>query len=162
MLLNLNKNGIQMKRVYHLSDDLKIDTEQVALTQALTLDSSRPLMGLKGTHGLFASPEWWANIDQKKMPLSFISGVIQRTYIAGQDNGDEPNGMILQQDDGSTQDVGIYVNTPTDIPLFKPGSLVEVVYVLDELKRQPGADGNINYSKIALEMTVSLKPIGLS
>lgn len=158
MLLDLKKDGLPMKRVYLLSEEIKKDSRQVASAQALTLDSSKPLLGLKGTHGLFASPEWWSNIEQHKMPLSFVSGIILRSYVAGQDEDNDANGVILLLDDGSTRDVGIYANETVDISLFKSDHRVELVYVLDELKKQPGIGGEINYSKIALEMTVSLKP----
>ncbi|EMI40263.1 hypothetical protein RRSWK_07223 [Rhodopirellula sp. SWK7] len=39
-----------------------------------------------------------------------------------------------------------------------PGHLVHVVYALDELKRQPAADGGVNYSRVALEMAISEQP----
>lgn len=159
MLLHLDEVGVPMKRVYRLSEELKSDPEQIALAQALTLNSSKPMLGLKGTHGLFGAPEWWANIDQRKMPLMFVSGIIRRVYVAGQDGGDENNGLDLLLEDGSVRDVGIYVNDKADISLFRVGCRVEIVYALDELKKQPALDGGINYSKIALEMAVSLKPI---
>lgn len=148
-----------MKRVYRLSDELENDPKQIALAQALTLNSSKPLLGLKGTHGLFGGPEWWASIEQRKMPLLFVSGIIRRVYVAGQDGGDENNGIDLLLEDGSVRDVGIYVNDKADIPLFRVGCRAELVYVLDELKKQPAPDGGINYSKIALEMAVSLETV---
>jgi hypothetical protein len=159
MLLHLDKAGEPMKRVYQLSEELKNDPEQIALAQALTLNLSKPMLGLKGTHGLFGSPEWWASIEQRKMPLLFVSGIIRRVYVAGQDSGDENNGIDLLLEDGSVRDVGIYVNDKADIPLFRVGCRVELVYALDELKKQPALDGGINYSKIELEMAVSLEPV---
>lgn len=159
MLLNLDDAPVPMKRVYLLSEGLKHDRQRVKLAQELTLDSSRPLMGLKGTRGLFASDEWWANIQEGKIPLSFISGVIKRAYIAGQDEGGVNNTVDLILDDGSVTPVGIYTNNINDVSLFSPGCMVHVVYALDELKRQPGRDGGVNYSKVALEMAVSDKAI---
>ncbi|SFV18127.1 hypothetical protein [Pseudoduganella namucuonensis] len=161
MLLHQDKANVPMKQVYQLSEELRNDPEQIALTQALTLNSSKPFLGLKGTQGLFGSPEWWSSIEQRKMPLLFISGVIRRVYIAGQDGGDESNGIELLLENGSVRDVGIYVNDKADIALFRVGCRVELVYALDELKKQPAQDGGVNYSKIALEMAVSLQPVGL-
>lgn len=63
-----------MKIVYHLSVELKTNLERISLTQALTLDTSRPSMGLKGNLGLFGSGEWWNNIKNGTMPLLRISG----------------------------------------------------------------------------------------
>jgi hypothetical protein len=158
MILSLDKAGASMKRVYLLLDELKDDPEQIALAQALTLNLARPMMGLKGTHGLFGSSEWWASIEQRKMPLLYVSGIIRRAYIAGQDDDDENNTVSLLMEDGAEDDVGIYVNDKVNACLFKVGHRVELVYVLDELKMQPAPGGGINYSKIALEMTVSSEP----
>ena len=154
MLLQLDKAKVPMRWVYQLSEELKNDTEQIALTQALTLNTSKPMLGLKGKHGLFGSPEWWASIEQRKMPLLFVSGIIRRAYVAGQDGGNENNGIELLLEDGSVRDVGIYVNNKADIPLFRVGCQVELVYALDEMKEQPAQDGSVNYVKVALEMAV--------
>lgn len=160
-MLDLDKTGVSMKNVYRLSDELKNDPERMVLTQDLTLNASKPLLGLKGTHGLFGAPEWWASIEEHKMPLMFVFGIVRRVYIAGQDEG-EVNTVDLLLEDGSVRDVGIYVNDEADIPLFQVGCYVELVYALDELKKQPAPDGGINYSKIALEMAVSLEPVVVS
>lgn len=149
-----------MKCVYLLSTDLKADPEQVVLAQALTLNVSKPRMGLKGTLGLFGSSEWWANINQRKMPLLVVQGTILRTYYAGMDESDqEINSFKLRLDDGSVCDESIYANDKADRALFQVGHRVEVVYALDELKRQPAEDGGVNYSNIVLEMSVSLEPV---
>lgn len=158
-LLNLEKHGVPMKRVYFLSEELQKNPEQIALTQALTLNPAKPQMGLKGVHGLFGSEAWWKNINQKTMPLMFVSGVIVRAYVAGQDREERNNTIDLVLDDGSTQSVGIYTIQPEDAGLFRVGCRAEIVYALDELKKQPAFDGGINYSKVALEMAVSLQPI---
>jgi hypothetical protein len=159
MLLHLDKVGVPMKRVYLHSEKLKADPERVADAQALTLNKSKPLLGLKGTHGLYGSPEWWASIEQRKVPLLFVSGIVRRAYVAGQDGGNENNGIDLLLEDGSVRAEGIYVNDKADISLFRVGCQVELVYALDELKKQPAPDGGINYAEIPLEMAVSLEPI---
>jgi hypothetical protein len=160
MFLQLDQSGVPMKRVYLLSEELKADPDRIALAQALTLNAAKPRMGLKGTLGLFGSPEWWANIEQRKMPVRFLSGVIQRAYVVGQDESVVVNNEIeLRLDDGSVQAEGIYVSNEDDVNLFRVGHRVEVVYALDELKRQPAADGGINYSRVTLEMAVSLEPV---
>lgn len=159
MILDSEIFGFEMRCVYLLSEELQLDPGQIALTQALTLNQAKPQMGLKGTHGLFGSSEWWASIQERRMPLLFISGVITRVYVAGQDDSGINNTIDLLQDDGSVRTVGIYVNKPDDARLFQVGHRAEIVYVLDELKLQPARDGGVNYSKIALEMTVSVQPV---
>lgn len=57
MILQLRDSPVAMKFVYLLSTELKSDPEYVMLVQRLTLDQSKPFMGLKGTHGLFGSKE---------------------------------------------------------------------------------------------------------
>jgi hypothetical protein len=159
MLLRLDDAGVPMRRVYQLSEELKNDSEQIASAQALTMDRSKPTMGLKGRYGLFGSQDWWTFIAQRKIPLLFVSGIICRTYAAGQDASEEANTVQLLLESGSVRDVGIYVNDKADISLFQVGCRVELVYALDELKKQPASDGGINCSKIALEMAVSLNPV---
>lgn len=156
MLLHLDKFEIPMKLVFQLSDELKNNPERVALTQALTLNAAKPNMGLRGSHGLFGSDDWWNNIRQGKMPLLFLSGIIKRAYIAGQDESGLNNTIDLMLDDGSMRSVGIYVNNKDDIKFFGVGCRAAIVYALDELKQQPAMDGGVNYSKVALEMAVSL------
>ncbi|WP_235862404.1 hypothetical protein [Pseudomonas kilonensis] len=67
--------------------------------------------------------------------------------------------LDLELKDGSVRAVGIYVNDREDARLFRPGYKASVVYALDELKQQPASDGGVNYSKVALEMAVSLQSV---
>lgn len=159
MLLSLEQADIPMKQVFQLSEELKKNPERVTLTQALTLNQSRPNMGLKGTYGLFGSQEWWDSIEQRKMPLLFLSGIIKDAYVAGQDPSEINNTIDLMLDNGSVCEVGIYVNDELDIKLFRVGYRADIVYALDEMKKQPDVDGGINHSKTALEMAVSLQPV---
>jgi hypothetical protein len=159
MLLQLQAAGVPMKRVYDLARDLEANPGRVAAAQALTLNAAKPLMGLKGTHGLFGSEAWWESIRQRRMPLEFVAGIVQRAYVAGQGDSGPNNTVDLLLDDGSTRSVGIYTNDRRDAALFRPGCRVELVYALDELKRQPAPDGSLNCSKVALEMAVSLEPV---
>ena len=159
MLLQFDNTDVRMKLVYQLSEELKIHPESIAKAQAMTLNASKPLLGLKGTYGLFGSQEWWASIEQRKMPLLFVSGIIRRAYVAGQDGGDENSGIDLLLEDGTIRAEGIYVNDNADIPLFRVGCRVMLVYALDEMKKQPAPDGGIYYSEVTIEMAVSLEPV---
>lgn len=157
MLLDIEKSKFQMKRVFSLTEELSKNPERVALTQALTLDESRPLVGLKGGNGLFGSEEWWRNIEQRKMALLFVSGRVRASYVSGQDQSIAKNTVDLEMNNGEVVSVGIYTNDKLDIELFREGAWVEMVYALDELKMQPASDGSPNYSKVALEVAVSLE-----
>ncbi|MDN2678465.1 hypothetical protein [Janthinobacterium sp. SUN033] len=148
-----------MKPVYTLAEALAKDPGRVAKTQALTLDSARPHMGLKGRHGLFASDAWWESIEAKRLPTQTVTGIIERTYFAGQDSrrGDQVNSVTLRLADGSAVDESIYINHKQDISLFVPGAMVTMVYAQDELKAQPAADGGVNVARIVLEVAISIR-----
>ncbi|WP_180279055.1 hypothetical protein [Janthinobacterium sp. BJB304] len=149
-----------MKPVYTLAEALAQDPARSAKTQALTLDSSRPHMGLKGRHGLFASVEWWESIKAGRIQTQTLTGCIERTYFAGQDSrrGDQVNSFTLRLTDGSTVDESIYTHRKQDIKLFVPGATVTMVYALDELKAQPAADGSVNVARTVLEVYCVFPP----
>ncbi|WP_217916733.1 hypothetical protein [Janthinobacterium sp. BJB401] len=148
-----------MKPVYTLAEALAKDPSRVAKTQSLTRDSSRPYMGLKGGHGLFASEAWWESIEARRLQTQIVTGSIERTYFAGQDSrrGDQVDSFTLRLADGSTVDDSIYTNHKQDTRLFVPGAMVTMVYVLDELKAQPAVDGGVNYARTVLEVAISVR-----
>lgn len=146
------------KVVYRLADELTADPERAELAQALTLNANRPLLGLRGRHGLFGSAEWWESIKSGRMPLRHVSGVITRVYFVGMDAESEPNAVDLLDDDGVLQSQGVYLNRASDRPMYAKGRRIEFLYALDELKAQPGPDGKTNYSEIALEVSISTSP----
>ncbi|NBV15446.1 hypothetical protein [Janthinobacterium sp.] len=147
-----------MKTVYTLAGALARDPGRVAKTRALTLDESRPHMGLKGSHGLFASAEWWDSIAAGRLLTQTVTGSIERTSFAGQDSrrGDQVNSVTLRLADGSTVDESIYAHHSQDSRLFVPGATVTMVYALDELKAQAAADGGVNYARTVLEVAISV------
>lgn len=149
-----------MKLVYELRIELQRDPEQVARVQKLTLDKTRPHMGLKGVGGLWGSEEWWESTRNGTLRRDDVSGVITRTYFAGQDSrwGDEVNSFLLRLDDGSERSNSIYVNERRDAKLFKPGHRVAWAAVRDPLKNPRQALTDDGCSTTMLEMAVSLEP----
>lgn len=144
-----------MKIVYSLEKRLELDKDFIKDVQALTLDSSRPRMGLSGKHGLFASNQWWLNITNGTIPVQYKTGVITKVYVAGENNGQYNDTIDILLDNGNTESVGIFVNNDADATLFKVGCRTTIVYILDELKAQPAPNGETNYLKITFEMAVS-------
>lgn len=71
--------------IYSLALELAENPELIATAQALTLDTTRSYIGLRGRHGLFGSDEWWCNIESGVIPSMERSGVIQRVYTVGHD-----------------------------------------------------------------------------
>ena len=148
-LLNYSQTDHDLKCVYTLTDELLKNADQAEKARKLTLDRSRPSMGLKGTYGLFASKEWWRSVNSRRMPLRFVTGIITRAYEAGQDHTGLANTIELRTPNAQTIEAGIYTNEPRDSDLFREGRYVELVYALDPLK-SGGA------SKVALEMAISV------
>ena len=159
MFLKFEKTKHPMKIVYFLSEKLKANPEYMNLVQALTFDKSKPYVGLNGTYGLFGSQKWWESIEQGKIQLRSLSGIIKRSYVAGQDPSPINNTIDLLLDDGSIEAVGIYVNNDEDANLFKVGYMASVVYALDELKPEAMRNFGQKYHEITLEMAVSLEPV---
>lgn len=155
---NINQN-INMITVYRLETELKNDPNYIKDAQALTLDTSKPLMGLSGKKGLFGSNQWWANIRNGLIPSFNKTGVILQAYIVGQDKVCFNNTIDILLEDGTIESIGIFVNKESDANLFKEGHVATIVYILDELKAQPASNGGINYLDITLEMAVSDKAL---
>jgi hypothetical protein len=158
MYLDLESTGQSIRVVYTLKDKLRAEPEYVAQVQAMTLNEEKPLLGLKGTHGLFGSDAWWESINSGRIKTKAIAGTITELFFAGQDSrwGDQVNSFWLKLRDGSLLQESIYANQKADRRLFVVGATVLAAYAFDELKKQPAADGSTNYSKTLLEMAVSL------
>lgn len=123
-----------MQTIYLLSKELTDDPDQVRQTQELTLDRSRPQLGLKGSCGLFASTEWWEAISRGTIPTRTISGRILKVYVTGMERGLVPNTIDIGTDTGEEHVADIYVNSRKDRSEFRAGRWVEIVYALDDLK----------------------------
>lgn len=150
MFLELDNN---FKIVFELSQQIKDDPSYMELIQSVTLDSSKPYIGLKGNNGLFGSDIWWNSIKNNVIRTSVIKGRIVRLYSAGQDSY-EPNSFDLLLSDGTIWSESIYVNIDSDNDLFKIGSIVCIFYAHDEIKQT--IDGDITYSDTVIEMAVSV------
>ena len=95
--------------------------------------------GLKGTHGLFGSSEWWENIAQAIATVVRLEGRIGSLYSTGMHN--ESQGFEMLKADGSTYRHACAANDKKDLALFRIGKKIVVVYVVEEL-RNPVKSGN--------------------
>ena len=152
-------SDIEMNMVYCLKTELANDPDYVKDAQALTLDTTRPSVGLSGKNGLFGSKQWWENIQNGTIPRVCKTGVILRAYRVGQDKARFNNTVDIVLEDGTVESRGIFVHQASDADFFRRGHRVTIIYILDELKAQPASDGGINYLDITLEMAVSAKPV---
>ncbi len=114
-------------------------------------------MGLKPTHGLFGTEEWWESIRSGRIRTVHVSGTIRELIFAGQDArwGDSINSFELETEDGTIVLESVYVQEKVDRKLFRVGAKVSCWYALLELKNQPDTDGRVDYADTVLEMAVS-------
>lgn len=147
----------EMKVVYTLRSELARDPEQVGRAQALTLDQDKPLLGLKGTHGLYGAEDWWRNAEAGVIPSRQYKGVIRRLYVAGQGDGEEFNAFEIESNDGVKYADSILLNDEANRPLYRVGALAEIATILNELKR-PEPDGRPSYLEQPLRISLSTEP----
>ncbi len=143
------------KLVYTLCEDLKKNPKRVEQANKLTLDTSKPHMGLKGNKGLFNSDEWWANIEKGNILSEYKQGIITELYEAGMDNEGRPNSFRYKDKSGHIFTSSMYFLDKKDFDLFKPGHWVIIYYAQLELK-------NGRLSNKVIEMAVSTKPINMA
>jgi hypothetical protein len=118
-----------MKTVYRLSENVR----HIQAVQAATLNS--PDYGLKQTHGLFGSDEWWTNIECGALSVIKISGVISKVCMGSQ--GDWPMFEIVD-DSGIQTSWTREVNSRELDEYYRVGFKVEFDYVVQLFKKDHG------------------------
>ena len=121
-----------MKQIYSLEEDLKEDPSHVELAQKLTLDKSRPMMGLKGMYGLFGSKEWWNNIYSRVIPRKEYEGVIEDIHFSGMHN--ESKSFRVALFEGGTYTYSCVSNKKNDLSLYKVGTCIKVDTYIETMK----------------------------
>jgi hypothetical protein len=116
-----------MKTVFKLRDQ----RDYIAKVQAASL-SPKPF-GLKATHGLFGSEEWWRNIETGVIPVMRYSGTITRMFRAGMHNESECFEMVTE--DGQSFQYDCIAADRRDRKLYRVGARVELSFVSQELKQ---------------------------
>ena len=116
-----------MKTVYSLRDQ----RDYIVQVQAASL-SSKPF-GLKITHGLFGSEEWWRNIETGVIPVIGYAGTITRLFRAGMHNESECFEMLTN--DGRSFQYDCKATDKKDRKLYRVGARIELSFVLQELKQ---------------------------
>lgn len=147
-----------MKLVYQLKDEHERYPERVKRTQALTLDESRPCMGLSQRLGLFGSPAWWENLQNGAIKHDMVSGEITGLYPPDRDEPEMISfAMVTRYEE--VDHAFVELLNSADAGLFRVGCRVDIFFCYDELKHQPANDGGIAYAKRVVEMAVSLDPV---
>ncbi|MEQ1842040.1 MAG: hypothetical protein ABL994_16670, partial [Verrucomicrobiales bacterium] len=121
-----------MKTVY----DLRLNKRYIADVQNASLN--RPDCGLKITHGLYGSEEWFAHIGSGTLPLIRLRGTITRTYMASMDDWPE---FEMREEDGTLSKRTRECNDRDDAKLYRTDYRVELDYVLQEWKNRDSVLG---------------------
>src|SRR6267154_6095724 len=97
----------KMLTVYSLRQELENDAEHLNRVQALSLDRSKPHMGLSTRLGLYGSDEWWRNVESGVIPRAIYSGLITEIFYAGMDSDRRYNSFRMKTDDGREYSYGM-------------------------------------------------------
>lgn len=117
---------LAVKTIYQLRED----RELIADIQAASL-SPKPF-GFKPVNGLFASDEWWHNLDVGVIPLIRYAGTITRLFRSGMHY--ESECFEILNSDGQTFQYDLIALNSRDRKLYKVGAYVELAFVRQELK----------------------------
>jgi hypothetical protein len=147
-----------MLTVYSLRDKIEKDLEYLKLVQALSLNTSKPDMGLSTRLGLYGSQEWWKNVESGLIPRANYSGIITETYYAGMDSDRRHNSFRMKTDDGRAYSYGMVPEHSSYKGLYRPGHRAEIVTIFNELKRR-NRDGTPELLESPLEIRLSTKPV---
>jgi hypothetical protein len=131
-----------MRTLYSLRVDPNLRSMQEAST------STGPV-GLRQTHGLVASAEWWINIERGKLELQTVVGKVARFWPGH--HGDWPEFELVDPSGAHTK-WGCMVASAEAEQAFRPGCSVEVDFVRQELK---GALNGSHETKLVVAIRVA-------
>lgn len=107
--------------------DFRKDSNRIRALQDATLNTE---YGLKATHGLVGSSEWWQAIDQGELALErFVGEVVQETNGP---MGDWPS-LIIRDCHGRTKTTTLHISPPSGLV----GKKLILEYVEQQAKRPP-------------------------
>jgi hypothetical protein len=133
----------------HIVYRLREDGRSIALAQQVTLYSAE---GLKPTHGLLGSDQWWENIAVGILPMHTLLGTISRVYMTG--HNDFPEFEVLS-DAGELSSWVRESSSPELDDMYRVGRRVEIDYVIQQSRpsRIPDVPDDLE-RKIVLEVRI--------
>src|SRR5215813_14393624 len=141
----------KMLTVYSLRHELERDAEYLKRVQALSLDTSRPNMGLSARLGLYGSDEWWRNVESAVIPRANYSGIITETFYAGMDSDRRHNSFRMKTDNGRDYSYSMVPENSSYKGLYRVGHRAEITTIFEELKSR-SADGAREVLELPLEI----------
>lgn len=145
------QNFPNLRLTYHLKEYAKTYHNEIQQIHELSLDNSRPFLGMKPDKGLYNSPEWWDNIAKGIIPSYFSTGKIIEIFCAGQDNSGHKNSFTYQTDTGYLLNESMYYLNHQDKHLFQIGKTVVIFYATLEYKNP----NETEYLDTVIEMAIS-------
>ena len=148
----------KMLTVYSLRHELERRAEYLKQVQALSLDTSRPNMGLSARLGLYGSDEWWRNVESNVIPRANYSGIITETFYEGMESDRRHNSFRMKTDDGREYSYSMIPEDSSYKGLYRAGHRAEITTIFEELKRR-NADGDPEVFETPLEIRLSTNPV---
>ena len=131
-----------METVYRLRD------REDSLRQMQEASLSHPFLGVKVTHGLIGSEEWWNNIAAGMLELHSVRGFVSGLWL-GMHNS-EPGTFAMTLQDGTVFREMTTLEASESIEKFPLGRVVEVDYVVQEPKTK--FEGSRDDHRVVLEI----------
>lgn len=113
-----------MRTVYCLRSDPSLASMQAA-------SQGDGPHGLKQTHGLVGSPEWWEKVDKGSLPICTTSGIVFHFWPGH--HGDWPE-IELRESSGASSYWDCLIPAQEAVQHFVPEAQVEIDHVEQELK----------------------------
>lgn len=150
-----NDEEAKFKLVYQLAVYYRENPDVVLKAQKIQLDPDKPALGIKGTHGLLGSDEWWGNIRNGVISSQDVTATIVDIFAPGHPgDGKKKTEMQLLLPDGRLTTLSKMANDPRDLGLFKIGRKVKTFSVFDELKVPSSYEGK--FTSLLIEIAVSI------
>jgi len=135
--INLLEQGYKLVFDLRSSSSILMDENYIKNIQQTTLDKEITI-GLKGENGLYATAEWWGNIENGNIENYYIRGLIveineENPFIDG-------NAMITIKVNGTDKEIFqdiVFTNEKEKAiskELYKVGNEIVSIYILDKLK----------------------------
>ena len=135
--INLLEQGYKMVFDLRSSSSILMDENYIKNIQQTTLDKGTT-MGLKGDNGLYATAEWWGNIENDNIENYYVRGLIveineENPFIDG-------STMITIKVNGTDKEIFqdiVFTNEKEKAiskELYKVGNEIVSIYILDKLK----------------------------
>jgi len=123
---------LQMEVIYRLADDVTA----IAAMQKASLSNDGP--GLRQTHGLICSPEWWMNVQSGALETQMVRGVIRGIWFGQYHSG--PAEFQMELADGTLFGGHCYLDPEDADSVFTLGRIAEVDYVHQYPKTSANSD----------------------